>query len=184
MTEILKNNEIPYVELDIEPGLHLVQVQPDHADSMFEYVDYPREYTGKWFPWVERTKSAEDSLAYINLMLASRNEGSEYGYGIELQGKLVGHASLRHLTTGEEEPEIGYWIASDVSGRGIMTKVADRLTKFGLDTLGLDHIIIRARPDNIASNRVAEKAGYKFRGNVPVGENTLNVWERKKSSLL
>ncbi len=171
--------ELPYLELAVEPGLRLVQVQPNQVDRMFELVDNDKEYLGKWLPWVERTKSVEDSLAYINLMLASRRNGSEYGYGIELDGQMVGHASLMHLID-DKEPEIGYWIASNISRQGITTKVADRLTTFGLDSLGLDHIIIRARPDNIASNRIAEKLGYVFTGNVPDGENTLNVWEIKK----
>jgi len=179
MIEKLNHEELPFMELDLEPELHLVQVRPDQADRMFELVQKDREYLGKWLPWVEHTNSVEDSLAYINLMLASRRDGKEYGYSIELYGEMVGHASLMHLLD-DKEPEIGYWIASSVSGQGITTKVAERLTRLGIDTLGLDHIIIRARPENIASNRIAEKVGYTFRENVPDGEDTLNVWEYRK----
>jgi RimJ/RimL family protein N-acetyltransferase len=73
-------------------------------------------------------------------------------------------------------PEIGYWIAPDHSGKSITTRSVQALTKLGLDSLGLDRIVIRANPDNIGSNKVAEKSGYMLVGNEIEDGVGLNVW--------
>ena len=39
-----------------------------------------------------------------------------------------------------------------------------RLTAYGFEELGLHRIEINLRPENAASKRVAEKAGYVFEG--------------------
>lgn len=64
----------------------------------------------------------------------------------------------------QKEPEIGYWLDRQYTRQGIMTKAVIALTQFGLETLKLPKIIIMAHPDNIASNKVAEKCGYKLDG--------------------
>ena len=77
----------------------------------------------------------------------------------------------------DKEPEIGYWIASNSAGNGLTTRSVVALTQFGLKTLGLKKIIIRAHPDNIGSNKVAEKAGYKYSYQGEDEDGPLNIWE-------
>ena len=66
-----------------------------------------------------------------------------------------------HLTDGKD-PEIGYWIDSNISGLGITSKAAGVLSEFGFETLGLSRIVIKAEPDNTASNKIAKKLGYEL----------------------
>lgn len=77
--------------------------------------------------------------------------------------------------------EIGYWITSNAAGKGITTRAAARLSRFGFETLGLERVIIRADPGNIGSNKVAENIGYKFVGKVLDEDTLLNVWEMTKA---
>jgi ribosomal-protein-alanine N-acetyltransferase len=46
----------------------------------------------------------------------------------------------------------------------ITTRAVRRLTSYGFEELGLHRIEINLRPENAASKRVAEKAGYVFEG--------------------
>ena len=168
---------MPYGELPINEEVRLRQLDISDADVLFNLVDQNREYLRHWLPWVDHTQTTSDSEAFIIENLRKRREGSTYGYAIIFEGKLVGHISLMHITGGKD-PEIGYWISSDVSGRGIVKLAAGVLTKFGLNTLGLDKIVIKAEPDNIASNKIAEKLGYEPKG-IENSEHTgrpVNIW--------
>lgn len=63
-------------------------------------------------------------------------------------------------------------------------KAPKALTDFGFGTLRLAKIIIKADPDNLPSNKVAEKLGYeleRIEGD-PCIENPANVWSKATTS--
>jgi len=170
---------LPYLEIAIEPQLQLKQLELNQAQRLFELTDLDREKLQQWLPWPQHTHSAEDSREFIEIVTEKRRKGEEYGYGIELNGELVGHISLMHVKD-ERDPEIGYWISSLAEGRGVTTKAATALTSFGFNTLGLQRIIIRAHPDNIGSNKVAEKSGYAFERETEGEDGLVNIWMIQK----
>lgn len=71
---------------------------------------------------------------------------------IELRLHEAGHAS------------IGYWLAAAARGRGLATEALRLVSGWGLGTLGLARISLTTDPDNVASQRVAERAGYQREG--------------------
>ena len=165
-----------YEILNINKKLRLVQLMPKQAVKLFELTDKNREYLSSFLPWVSNVKTVDDSREYIMQTLKNRTEGKAYTYGIELDGIIVGDINLRGLKDMNQQAIIGYWIDAAQSGRGLTTKAVHALTNFGIGTLGLDKIILRASPDNIASNRVAEKVGYVFSNQIVEDGNTLNIW--------
>ncbi len=172
-----------YQTLPIDDTLELRAVPRKEAQTMFDLTVDNRPYLARYLPWADETKTVDDSLAFIEATESKRANGEEYGFGIVLEGQIVGHISIMHLKDGKM-PEIGYWIAEPVSGSGITTKAAKALTHFGLETLGLDTILIRAVPENIASNKIAENLGYKLEG-VELDEKGLphNHWVLRKSQI-
>jgi RimJ/RimL family protein N-acetyltransferase len=56
---------------------------------------------------------------------------------------------------------IGYWLARPARGRGIVTRAVVLLCRYAFDELGLARLELIADPDNAASQRVAEKAGFR-----------------------
>jgi len=172
---------IPYGEISIDDHLSLRQLRVDEADNLFKLVDKNRKYLAEWLPWVGSTISPDDSKAFISDTLQKRLDGSEYGYGIIVDGNPVGHISLMHINDNST-PEIGYWISSQMSGRGITTKAAEAITNFGFNTLSLDKIVIKADPENTASNKIAEKLGYSLAEQEYDDRiGTANVWALERS---
>lgn len=164
-------------EIIINGSLRLVQLLPDQADRLFELTEKNREYLGEFLPWVPHVKTVEDSRKHIQETLLNREVNKVFTYGIEQDGTVIGDISIRNLQDATLPPEIGYWLGKEYAGRGITTLATQALSQFGVDTLGLKKIIIKADPDNVASNKVAEKAGFMFE-HQEESENheTLNVW--------
>jgi len=180
MTERLYD-DVPYAEIKVDDQLTLRQLRLDESAQLYKLIDDDRDYLKKWLPWVDSTQSPEDSEKFISETLEKRNNGTEFGYAIVVDGELVGHISLMHVKD-DIDPEIGYWIASKMSGRGITTKAGQALTNFGFNNLGLRKIVIKADPNNIGSNRIAEKLGYKLTGQEQDDRIGLsNVWSLDRS---
>jgi RimJ/RimL family protein N-acetyltransferase len=60
--------------------------------------------------------------------------------------------------------ELAYVVAPVARGRGIATDALKLLSRWALDQLGLQRLELKADPNNVASQRVAEKAGYQREG--------------------
>ena len=56
--------------------------------------------------------------------------------------------------------EIGYWVTAAARGRGVATRSVRLITDWALGELALTTLEILPHEDNMASRRVAEKAGY------------------------
>jgi ribosomal-protein-serine acetyltransferase len=165
-----------YETIPVDEQTRLVQLQTDQADTLFELTDKNRVYLGEFLPWPPFVKTVDDSRKHIEETLEKRAQNSAYTYGIEYDGEIVGDISIRNLTDAEKPPEIGYWMSPDYAGKGLTTKSVQALTRLGLESLGLGKIVIKANPLNIASNKVAEKAGYTQTGDVNEDGELLNVW--------
>ena len=59
---------------------------------------------------------------------------------------------------------MGYWVARGARGGGICTRAVRLLARYGLDELELQRIDLITDPDNVASQRVAEKVGFQREG--------------------
>lgn len=58
--------------------------------------------------------------------------------------------------------ELGYWVAEPFWGNGIATRAIQEIVKTGFERFDCTRIFARAFGDNIASQRVLEKAGFEF----------------------
>ncbi len=78
-------------------------------------------------------------------------------------GELIGWNGLQYLPE-TDEVEIGYLLRHASWGQGLATEAGREGLAYGFETLGLSTIIAVMHPENIASQRVAEKLGMIFTG--------------------
>ncbi|NJP94344.1 GNAT family N-acetyltransferase [Nonomuraea sp. FMUSA5-5] len=91
------------------------------------------------------------------------------GQGIHLamtdaEGVIVGAISLFKTSWSAGTTEVGYGVHPLYRGRGFATEAVRGLTAWAFDTMGLRRIDLTARLDNLASLRVATKAGFTWEG--------------------
>lgn len=80
-------------------------------------------------------------------------------------GRLIGAGCIQLLANGEGNPlEIGWRLRRDRWHQGLAGEAARTMAAFAFDTLGAPLLTAVADPDNLASRRVMERLGMRFRG--------------------
>ena len=93
---------------------------------------------------------------------AAWDDGRRAEFLVEETGE-AGRLGRVGLDLRPHEPgtaEIGYWMAQPARGRGVATAAVRALCRWAFTELALDLIEWRCETGNVASRRVAEKAGF------------------------
>jgi RimJ/RimL family protein N-acetyltransferase len=78
--------------------------------------------------------------------------------------KIVGSISLFHADWEVRSAEIGYGVRSEERGKGYASEALGAVTRWALTEGGIQRAWLTANTDNVASVRVAEKAGLRREG--------------------
>lgn len=77
--------------------------------------------------------------------------------------KFIGRCGLlRSTIDGNEETEVGYLFDREFWGRDLATEAAMGILDLAFDQLKIERVVAVIHPENIASKKVAEKAGMTF----------------------
>jgi len=133
-------------------------------DAMYEAVSESVSEVSRWLPWCHPGYSRDEAAAYIESAREGRLAGARFSFGIfELRdGCFAGAVSINHIIPMNRLANCGYWVRTSRAGRGIATRAVRLAASYAFETLGLTRLEIAAIPENLASRRVAEKAGARF----------------------
>jgi [ribosomal protein S5]-alanine N-acetyltransferase len=94
----------------------------------------------------------------------------DYGFKsviVRDSGLHIGDAGLAQKDIeSRQEVEVMYFFNKDFWGRGYATEAAQALVEYGLKNLGLKRIVALIHPENMASVKVAERAGLSIERDV------------------
>ena len=115
--------------------------------------------------WVAIPSPYERSHAegFIPLVADHWEKGSEYTWAVRAE-QFAGMIAL--LARGDGSAEIGYWMAPDARGRGLLTEAARAVLDWGFARDGgkQERIEWRAVAGNTASARAARTLGFRYEG--------------------
>lgn len=148
----------------IDEDLYLKELEYSDAEHIFRTIDSQREYMGEWLPFVDFTKSVDDSAAYVKSVVDMPEICREYVFTIICDGEFAGLAGFKETDRGNRKSEIGYWLSEPFQGRGIMTKAVKTLVRFAFSELGLNRVMIKCAPKNMKSRNIPKRLGFSFEG--------------------
>lgn len=140
--------------------LKLIPFQLEHAADLHAAAAASAEALRTWMGGAgQPAESIEEAQWYIAQQVLNWNDGSAYYFMAYDAEGAAGIGFLNSFNRIHRFANLGYWIRSDRTGRGYATATTRLLARFGFESLGLHRIEIVVDPQNIASQRVAEKAG-------------------------
>lgn len=121
----------------------------------------------QWLPWARMDYTSSDTTAFIRESIQAWKEERAWDYSIRSNNdpkRHVGNISFWTVSKLGKIAEIGYWVRSGETGRGVCTKAVDLLLEEMFNSLGYHKIVLRIAVGNDASDRVAEKLGFTREG--------------------
>lgn len=152
------------MKLLIEDSLYLESVSLDDANCTYDLINGQREYLKEWLPWVDYNKSVEDVISNIKRCMEKNDKGISLDLSIKKNGKVIGRIGLHYIDNLNNNTSIGYWLSRDEIGKGIMTKAVQTLCRYCFTELNMNRIGIACATNNIKSQAIPTKLGFKLEG--------------------
>ena len=122
-------------------------------------------YVLKWMPdWqvpVERTKELISWLIKQYALATKDSARAMMAVTLKENGEMIGMVGIGNKKEVDNEIEIAYFVSENYSNRGYISEAAKAMSKWTLDSLGLDYLIAIVETDNYPSQRVIEKCGFE-----------------------
>lgn len=164
------------------PRLQVRRLEERDAPAVEEiFVD---KQTQRWLP-VPQGAPEFDPVAWCTTLAneqRDRGAGDHYGMVRREDGILVGCLWTTHTDWRSRVTEIAYAVTPSARGFGLAAEAVDGVAIALLLEHGFQRVELRVAPGNLASRRVAEKAGFTYEGllrnagHLHSGRVDLEVW--------
>ena len=113
------------------------------------------------FPYPYTIENANNFIAF-----AIKDEPIHI-FAIEIDGKAVGGIGIHpQADIMKKNAELGYWLGEKYWGKGIISRAIREIIPFAFKTYDITRIYARPFGNNVASQKVLEKAGFKLEARI------------------
>jgi ribosomal-protein-serine acetyltransferase len=151
---------------DIDENTYLKLLDDQDAEQLFTLTDSCRAYLRKWLPWVDSTKTIEDTKSFIEMTKKKFVSNNGFESGIWYKGKLAGVIGFHYIDWANRKTSIGYWLGEQFQGSGLMTKSCIAYLNYAFNELKLNRVEIRCAVENSKSRAIPERLGFKNEGTI------------------
>lgn len=139
----------------------------DDLKGYWNLIKTNRERLEKDFPiTLKNTRTKKATESWIDQKIKSWSKHTSFSFVIleNENDTLIGQLTIKTIDWKIPKAEMAYFIDKDWEGKGITTEVVKGGIDFCFNNLKLNKVFIRTAPDNRASQRIAEKCGFKKEG--------------------
>ncbi len=148
----------------IDKNLRLILSQQHHAEEITKVVRENLEQLKIWMPWATDNYSIDSAREFIKRNLTGFAENGSFGASIVLEEKFVGGIGFHNLDLKNKSAHVGYWLAKEAQGKGIVTRCCRVLCDYLFNELGLNRIQINCNTENTKSRAIPERLGFRLEG--------------------
>ena len=151
-------------ELMVDEDIVLRSLDMDDSKRIFELVDTNRQYLEAWLSWIEKIKSIKDSKNFIRTVRYKDIFAGRWVYGVWYQDALVGMIDFNEGDKELNQVSLGYWLASNYQGKGIITRSAQKCISYLFLEQEVHRVMIKCATDNMRSQAIAERLHFNWEG--------------------
>lgn len=133
------------------------------VEDIYQIMSDPRviRYFGS-LPMTTREQAAERVASFQRAF--AEQSGIRWAISEPRSGRLIGTCGYWRIIKPHCRAEIGYELASEWWGQGVMPEALSAVLAFGFTTMGLHTVEAQIHPENGGSRRVLEKLGFVQEG--------------------
>ena len=151
------------LELPRAEGFELRLKDEGDAEELYALIDRHRAYLARWLPWAEGQTPAA-TREFIRISRRQHATGEALNTTILVDGAIVGTIGVHAVSRPHGTTNVGYWLAEDAQGRGVVTEAVRAYADAAFGPWGLHRMELRAAVENARSRAVAERLGFVEEG--------------------
>ena len=138
----------------------------EHGDILWITAACSDRELSRYVPAMPYPYSQSDARAFVGHAARGWAEGSSATFVIAQApgGDGLGMIGLHFFTGDPALAEVGYWLRREARGRGTATTAVRLVAAWAFEKLGIERLNLETVPQNAASQRVAERAGFTREG--------------------
>jgi RimJ/RimL family protein N-acetyltransferase len=165
LTQLDDAPELSYPDPPLTDGV--VTLRPWTDDDLgFVVVACQDPEVSRYSPVIPSPYTEADALQWFEILDSMRlaDQGFDLAITRASDGALLGAIGIGGLDRMLATASIGYWLAREARGQGAVSRAVRLLAQWGFDELGLARIALTTDPENLNSQRVAERCGFTREG--------------------
>jgi ribosomal-protein-serine acetyltransferase len=146
--------------------LALVPIDTTDGQDMWFAVNGSRDALKRWLPWVQFHGDVTSSMRFAEACALDWDQGRAFRFVVRDRESfaLLGQVGLETLIHMHRSCELGYWLTTAATGKGIMTEASRAALDYAFARIGAHRVRIAAATDNHRSLSVISRLGFKFEG--------------------
>ncbi|MET0730523.1 MAG: GNAT family protein [Solirubrobacterales bacterium] len=147
---------------ELSDGVQLRSLTEADVKELYALIEANRSYLAPWMPWAAG-QTVDGTAEFVRKSIKQEADDDGFQVAVIVDGAIAG--VLGHEVDRENRTTtIGYWLAEDQQGRGLMTAAVKRLLEHAFDELRLNRVGIEVAPNNPRSRALAERLGFREEG--------------------
>jgi ribosomal-protein-serine acetyltransferase len=140
--------------------ISLRRYRPDDVDAVFGAVLESLGELALWMPWAHAHYGRGDAAAWVASRPSAWETGEEWSLLIvDAQDRVLGACGVHRPDRTKQVAEVGYWVRTSATGKGVATTALRRVADWAFRQQGMHRLEVVVVVENVASQRVAERAG-------------------------
>lgn len=155
---------LPRFALRVDDEIDLGLFERDDAPVLHRLVEANLARLRPWMPWAHDATPEATQAFVTGRALAAVADADGFEAGVVWRGRLVGAVGLHGVRRHPPRGEIGYWLAAEAEGHGVVARAVRAVTDKAFADWGFERVEVRADPANVRSRAVPERLGFTFEG--------------------
>ncbi|MGH2910228.1 MAG: GNAT family N-acetyltransferase [Solirubrobacteraceae bacterium] len=165
MTDAGDTSTLSYPDPALSDGVVVLRPWAD-ADLGFIVAACQDPEISRYSPVIPSPYTEADALQWLELMDSIRlaDDGFDLAITRVADGGPLGAIGIGRLDRMLATATTGYWLAREARGQGYVSRALRLLARWMFEELGLARIELTTDPENLGSQRVAERCGFTREG--------------------
>ena len=146
-------------------GIRIRPYRLDDAQAIWDAVRESMRELHPWMPWAHQGYSIDETRSWLGVQVPAFQQRTTFEFAIVAEdGRYLGGCGLNQIDALNQRANLGYWVRSSATGKGIATAAVRLLREWGFAHTELMRLEVLIAVSNTASRRVAEKTGAAYEG--------------------
>ncbi len=150
------------LRVELGEGTHMRPVALGDIEELHALIRANANHLRPWLPFADQPFEA--TAGYVERAVRDRKAGEGLALVLVKDGTPAGMVSFVGLSRENRATSIGYWLAQDAQGAGIMTRAVQAMVEQALGRFELERVEIRVAAGNTRSRAIPERLGFRKEG--------------------